>query len=194
VKVCAGQRFDRLVTVSDAGRSADGHRTWLCRCDCGAECVRQSNVLQTKAYSSCGCAARDLHVTHGMRGTPEYSSWQAAKRRCHNSADKDFHRYGARGIRMCDEWRNCFEAFFAYMGPRPAGTSLERKNVDCNYEPGNCVWATPIEQSRNRRTSVYVEFKGTRLHLMEVAESLGITYGAAFMRLKRGQIHGCVRV
>lgn len=186
--VASGQRFGRLVTKSVAGRSNDGHKLWLCACDCGNECTRQSNVLKKIGLVSCGCAARDVQVEHGMHGTPEYSSWRAAKQRCHVETDKDFPRYGGRGIEMCAAWRNSFSAFLEHLGNRPEGTTLERIRTDGNYEPGNCKWATASEQARNRRRSVYVDWNGARTHLCDVGAELGITYGAAFQRLKRGKL------
>jgi hypothetical protein len=189
VIVRAGMRFGRLTTVSLAGRSNDGHRVWLCRCDCGSECTRQSNNLQVRAVVSCGCAFSDVHARHGMRGTPTYSSWQAAKQRCTNPADKDWPNYGGRGIRMCDEWQQSFEAFHKALGDRPEGTTLERQNVNGNYEPGNCVWGTFREQCLNKRNSVYVDWKGQRQHISVAAAELGITLGAAHLRHKRGKLH-----
>lgn len=190
MRVRAGDRFGKLVTIADAGRSADKHRLWLCRCDCGNEVTRQSNVLQTSGTPSCGCAAREVQVKHGYRGTPTYESWRSAIYRCHNKDSKDFPRYGGRGITVCQQWRDSFEDFLADMGDRPDGTTLDRyPNVDGNYEPNNCRWATGSEQARNRRRSVHVDWKGVRTHLADVAAELGITYGAAFMRLKRGKLH-----
>lgn len=183
-------RFGRLVTVADVGRAADGHRLWSCACDCGASCIRQSNNLQVPATASCGCAATEIHSAHGMRYSSTYSSWQAAKRRCESPDNKDYPRYGARGIRMCERWRDSFEAFLADMGERPQGTSLDRWPSNTgNYEPGNCRWATAQEQARNRHNSTWVEWKGVRTHLSDVAASLGITFGAAFNRLQRGKLY-----
>lgn len=188
-RITENQRFGSLVTVRDVGRSADGHRLWLCACDCGTECTRQTNNLRSAGYKSCGCAQRELRSKHGMRNSPEYTSWQAMKARCRNPTDKDYPRYGGRGISICHEWVDSFEAFFADMGRRPSGMTLERIDTNGNYEPGNCEWATPTEQARNRRRSVYVQWKGRRAHLADVAEELGISYGAAFMRLKRGHLN-----
>lgn len=190
MRVTAGMRFGKLMTLADVGRSADKHRVWLCRCDCGNDVMRQSNVLKASGIPSCGCAAREIHVRHGYKGTPTYESWRAAIYRCHNKDSKDFPKYGARGIVVCQQWRDSFESFLEYMGDRPPGTTLDRyPDVNGNYEPGNCRWATDVEQARNRRTSVYVVWNGKRTHLADVAAELGITYGAAFMRLKRGKLH-----
>lgn len=188
--VDVGQKFGRLTVVEICGRSADGHKTWKCVCECGTTCIRQSNNLKSSKLSNCGCALRDLAVKHGMKYSGTYNSWQSAKRRCHTEGDKDFKRYGAVGIQMCSEWRDSFESFFAYMGVRPEGMSLDRfPNTSGNYEPGNCRWATTTEQNRNRRVSTFVDWRGAKTHLSVVASEIGITYGAAFMRLKRGKLH-----
>lgn len=189
MKVRAGDTFGRLTAVRDVGRSNDGHRVWLCKCQCGAECTRQSNNLQAKALVSCGCAQRDLRVKHGGKGTSAYDAWAGAIGRCGNAASKDFHKYGGRGITVCDRWRHSFENFIADMGEKPSGTSLDRIDNNGNYEPGNCRWATATEQVRNRRNSAHVEWGGRSLPLAEVAALIGITYGAAFMRLKRGTLN-----
>lgn len=189
MKIRSGQRIDRLVTVSLAGKSTDGHLKWLCKCDCGNECVRATNSLRSKAFHSCGCFNGEPQTIHGMRNTREYSSWRSAIYRCENSRSKDYKNYGARGIRMCDEWRFSFESFYRSMGLRPLGTTLERKDSNGNYEPGNCEWATPTQQTRTRRNAISVFWKGVDTALSDVAKELGITYGAAFMRLKRGKLH-----
>lgn len=185
----ANQRFGSLLTIKDVGRAADGHRVWLCACDCGVECERQTNNLRSAGFKSCGCAQKELQKKHGMKNSPEYSSWQSMKARCRNPSYKDYPRYGGRGISVCSEWADSFEAFFSDMGQRPAGMTLERIDTNGHYEPGNCEWATPTEQARNRRRSVYVNWKSRRVHLADVANELGITYGAAFMRLKRGKLN-----
>jgi hypothetical protein len=87
---------------------------------------------------------------HGMTGTPEYRAWLGMLARCYNPNVKYYERYGGRGIKVCDEWRNSFENFYAYIGPRPKGTSVNRIDNDKGYEPGNVEWATQQTQVRNR--------------------------------------------
>lgn len=92
--------------------------------------------------------------------------------RCDNPKSKDYENYGGRGITVCARWKN-FEAFLADMGERPAGKTLERREVNGNYEPNNCMWATPAEQSGNKRNTRWVEVAGARVCLAEAARKLG---------------------
>jgi hypothetical protein len=123
-----------------------------------------------------------------MRYTREYSAWVAMIRRCHALRDKDYPRWGGRGIKVCDAWRHSFAAFYEHIGPRPLGTSIDRIDGTRGYEPGNVRWATPLQQARNRRDAIYITFQGERLPIGEVGARLGVTRGAAYMRHKRGQL------
>lgn len=133
-------------------------RTAECRCQCGQIRMIPVHVLKRGLTSHCGCQTGTiisvLATDHGMTGTPEYRSWAHMKERCSNPSCADWHSYGGRGIRVCDEWRNSFEAFYAYLGPRPEGTSIDRIDVDGHYEPGNVRWADKWTQARNKRPRV----------------------------------------
>lgn len=150
-----GQRFGRLVAVRSADRAPDGHRMWLCLCDCGQTCTVAGRNMRSGRTTSCGCfhreRLREQSLTHGMSGTPTYASWASMKSRCSNEKQQSFCRYGARGIRVCARWLSSFANFLEDMGERPAGMTLDRKNPFGNYEPDNCRWATPGEQNRNTR-------------------------------------------
>jgi hypothetical protein len=121
----------------------------------------------------------------------EYKIWNGIKTRCTKKNASEYGRYGGRGIKICDEWLDNFDAFFNHLGPRPSKQhSVDRIDNDKGYEPGNVRWATRTEQQRNRQDSTYVT-DGTRvLHIVDVANELGITKGAAHLRLKRGKLDG----
>lgn len=153
MKDYTGSRFERwtVVSVVSVGRSGS---KWLCRCDCGQERVRYVASLVRGLSQSCGCllieVARARRLKHGKTGTPAHTSWCAMIYRCTATEGHHWHYYGARGITVCERWRE-FENFLADMGERPEGTTLDRINNNGNYEPGNCRWATPKQQIANRR-------------------------------------------
>lgn len=189
-----GERFGLLTALEDAGSDGNGYRRWLCLCDCGEVCTKRSSHLRSSAAPSCGCivnkSRKEALEKHGMARTPEYRAWISCKSRCHNQNHKNFKDYGARGIAVCSRWRNSFDAFYQDMGPRPEGMTLERNDVNGNYSPDNCVWASPKDQARNRRNSVYVDWRGASVPLSVAANDLGISISAAHHRLKRGKLYG----
>jgi hypothetical protein len=156
-----GQRFGRLFILKRAGSTPRGGSLWLCRCDCGKRRKVWSVALRQGLTRSCGCLAKDLFLRrvtkHGMSGTREHCSWLSMIQRCTYSEGISWQNYGGRGIRICQRWqgKHGFENFYTDMGPRPEGTSLDRIDVDGNYAPGNCRWATAEVQANNRRTSVH---------------------------------------
>jgi hypothetical protein len=145
-----GNRYNKLTVI---GRATRGRRTlWLCRCDCGGERAVTGGQLRQGAVRSCGCT-RTAPRTHGMARTRIYNIWHAMLRRCRNPNVADYPNYGGRGIRVCDRWQR-FENFYADMGDRPEGKSLDRIDNNGNYEPGNVKWSDAKEQKANQRTSV----------------------------------------
>jgi hypothetical protein len=145
-----GQRFGRWVVIAYAGGSK-----WLCVCDCGTVVVVWGHALRTGDSKSCGCLRDELisarSKTHGMTQSREFQTWASMLQRCANPNHPGYAYYGGRGISVCEEWRCSFLAFFADMGERPPGCTLDRIDVNGNYEPGNCRWATAFVQTHNRR-------------------------------------------
>lgn len=119
------------------------------------------------------------------RHSSEWQSWRSMRDRCLNPSGRNYPAYGGRGITVCERWQS-LDAFKADMGPRPAGTTLDRIDTLGNYEPGNCRWATPLEQSRNRRTVRQVELRGETLPLPTLADRFGLTVRALRQRLDSG--------
>jgi len=179
-------------------RAKDKHKLWLCECNCGgADLYIASRVRRGRVTMCRICAAKSAGLknkTHGMRNSSEYRIWGGIKTRCTNKNSPDYDRYGGRGVTMCDEWLGNFEAFLNHLGPRPSKQhSIDRIDNDKGYEPGNVRWATTKEQARNRRNSTYVTDGMRVLHIIDVANELGITRGAAHLRLKRGKLNGFTR-
>jgi len=175
-------------------READWARKVLCRCSCGVERLVSSKNLRSGRSTSCGCLTREnaraALLTHGETAgignaqSREYRALAAAKTRCGNPSYRAFHRYGGRGIVVCERWRSNFSAFLEDMGRCPPGMSLERIDCNGNYEPSNCRWATPTEQNRNRCNSLIVTFRGAVMHVNDAAAAMGIS-GSRLYRLIR---------
>lgn len=141
------------------------------------------NTFKTKLYNvksgntkSCGCARKNINIKHGGRYKQEYGIWLAIKKRCLSQNCKDYHYYGGRGIKICEQWIDNFAQFYLDMGPRPSNQhELERRENDGNYEPSNCYWATKKEQKNNTRHNRFITYKDRTLTLAQWAEELGTT-------------------
>jgi hypothetical protein len=174
-----GRRSGRLTAVRLVQYGARSR--WLCRCDCGGTCELVPYYLKTQHIKSCGC----IHERHGMIRTPEYACWSGLRQRCENPKSLSYHNYGGRGIKVCPQWKK-FGQFLADMGRRPSPLhSLDRKDVNGDYEPRNCRWATQREQSSNRRNLTLVTFNARTQCLQHWADELGICTATLIYRLRR---------
>jgi hypothetical protein len=183
-----GQRFERLLVISAAGKNKSKKLLWLCRCDCGVERIVAGNNLRSGDTRSCGCLNRQLAAerltTHGGRKTLEYSSWTKAKQRCTNPNAINFHHYGERGIKFL---LDNFEEFLAHIGPKPGKEySLDRIDNSGNYEYGNVRWATQKNQCRNKRNNRYLTYQNETLCVTDWAERLGLNRTTIRKRLRFG--------
>lgn len=191
----AGQRFGRLIAISrHPENDVRGNVRWICKCDpenCGNEVVVLALSLKSGNTSSCGCLKSDVRrqamTKHGLRYTPEYRVWKAIKYRCYSDKSDSYSYYGDRGITMCDEWKDDFEAFYRDMGPKPTPQhSIDRKDNDKGYSKDNCRWATQAEQQINKRNSVFYYRDGVCRTITGWCRELGLNYERVYKRIRRG--------
>ena len=188
-----GQQYGFLSVVNFAGISTGSRpeRLWLCKCKCGAEITVRQNNLRSNHTKSCGCHMKQtsaiINRKHGYTKTPTYIAWANMKGRCLNKNNKNYLNYGDRGITVCAKWLNSFQAFIDDMGEKPGkGYSIERIDVNGNYEPSNCKWATTAEQNRNYRRNIYIEYNGRTQCLKDWATELGMCPSVLRYRIKAG--------
>ena len=177
-----GKRYGRLL-VTGFSHKVGRLYYYNCLCDCGKEVVKSSTYLfhpQTFPHQSCGCWHREVNIkasqTHKMSKTPTYKTWCEIKHRCYNQNCSQYKNYGARGIRMCDRWFYSYENFLEDMGERPEGMSIDRIDVNGNYEPSNCRWADSETQCNNRRNNIYIEYNGETKTLKQWCDIFEMDY------------------
>lgn len=150
------------------------HRYLECRCDCGkVRTLFLPNVMRGVS-TGCGCIKIGRR-THGRTESTEYEIWAGIKKRCLNPKAASYPNYGGRGVTVCDEWRDSFEAFLRDMGPRPSRNhTIERVNNDDGYSKANCVWATSIAQANNKRTTRWLTWNGHTRTMADWAREVGL--------------------
>lgn len=187
-----GQRFERLIVIERSGVSGSGKAQWLCKCDCGNETIATTDSLKRSKVTSCGCRHKEIvstvNTTHGMTNTRLHTIWAGMKNRCTNSKDYNYRNYGARGIKVCNEWSNSFLSFYnwALNNGYSGNLTIDRINNNGNYEPSNCKWSTDKEQSNNKRTNLYITYNGITQTAKQWSEELGINYNTIRTRYHKG--------
>lgn len=183
----AGQRFSRLIVVSDGGRDKKKNILWLCVCDCGGRALAHAYDLRAGKIKSCGCLGREGKPrTHGLTHTPIYNVWATMVQRCTNPKERAWGRYGGRGITADAKWLT-FEGFYADMGASyKPGLTLDRIDNDGGYTASNCVWRTYSEQSRNKSSTVLIEIDGAMYVQVDAAKLLGVSCASIITWRKKG--------
>lgn len=192
-----GQRFGRLTVIEVAGRDKSKNVTWTCQCDCGAEVVVSGINLRVGDTKSCGCLHREKikeqMSTHGYSKTRLYKVWAGIKSRCYNPNCDNYKYYGAKGITMCDDWKDNFESFrkwsFDNGYDESAGSqecTIDRIDNSMPYSPENCRWTDHVIQCNNQSKNKIFEYDGRALTMAEWAREFDIKYTTLRARIRRG--------
>lgn len=184
-----GQVFEKLTVIEYVGYDPETRAVmWKCKCECGKEIITRKSHLKRGNSKSCGCLTRraDLNLKHGLYKHPIYNRWENMRRRCNNPNDTAYENYGGRGIKVCKEWNNSFEAFHRDMAATyKEGLTLERKDVNGDYSPENCVWATMMEQGNNKRTTRFITVFGEKMSMSEACRKYDINWNTLDHRLNK---------
>lgn len=181
-----GERFGRLFVLQRNGYNKHSQLLWLCECDCGNTKSVLGCVLVRGDTQSCGCLHKEITASinykHGKAQTQIYAIWRAMMQRCYDKNLDCYDRYGGRGINVCARWQD-FESFYADMGEKPKGMSLERKDVNGDYSPENVVWADVKTQANNRRSNVVLEHDGRKQTMQQWCDELGLKIATVWARI-----------
>lgn len=196
IKNIQGQKFGRLTVVSLYGKDKNGKALWKCKCDCGKEHITSASSLQNGNTKSCGCLKNEviskLNRKDGRTKERLYKIWLGMFSRCYNKNLDKYKIYGMRGIKVCDEWRDYknFRSWALSNGYIENSTqkecSIDRIDVNGNYCPENCRWATAKEQSNNTRFNVFWEFNGKKKTVAQWADELNVNAESLYRRKYRG--------
>lgn len=180
--------FGRLRVIG-LSHFSHGGAMWICQCSCGNKKVVRGSHLTAGDIKSCGCLRKEVlnKTTHGSSYSRLYNIWASIKKRCENKNNKDFYRYGGRGIKLFSNWHQ-FESFrdWALTNGYNDNLTIDRIDTNKNYEPSNCRWVTAKDQAQNRRSNKFITFNGKTLCLSEWGRQLGINPNVIGQRLKRG--------
>lgn len=180
-----GKKFGKLLVLEETNQRKNGSKMYKCQCDCGNIIyVRRGNLISKSGTRSC-CCSKVGHITHGKRNTRLYRIWLNMKTRCYNKNRNQYNDWGGRGIVVCDEWLNDFMNFYnwAINNGYSDNLSIDRVDVNGNYEPSNCRWAARKQQANNTRQNVYLTYNGKTQTMMQWADELGVSYST--MQRKR---------
>lgn len=186
------KKFCRLTVIERAENNKHNRAQWKCICDCGNTIIVSGNALLKGNTKSCGCLTAEAirkskNKKHGMSNTRIFHCWSAMKDRCNNPNNKAYKNYGGRGITICPEWME-FQPFYDWSMANGYADNLtiDRINVNGNYEPSNCQWITKKEQNNNKRNNHLIEYNGETKTIAQWAEIAGLKRRVLTQRISSG--------
>lgn len=189
VEVTPNERHGLLTILEEVEPSKSGKRRVLCKCDCGKTKIVDLKHLRCEEIKSCGCMKKG-NLKHGFGDYHNklYKTWRGMRERCNSPYCRIYGRYGGRGIRVCPEWDNDFLAFreWALNNGYSDDLTIDRIDVNGNYEPSNCRWTTNKQQANNRRTNILITYNGETHTISEWSDITGIKYWNIIQRYRRG--------
>lgn len=189
-----GKQYGRLTAIKHIGKDKHNNAMWKCKCSCGNTIIVRGATLRNGKANSCGCLHKEMtkdlaknNITHNMSNTRLYRVWQNIKSRCYYKQNNRYENYGGRGIKVCDEWKNDFKSFYewAVTNGYKDTLTIDRINVNGDYEPNNCRWSTLIQQGRNKRNNKTYTINGETRCLSEWCELLNLNYNTVSTRIHR---------
>lgn len=188
-----GQKFGHLTAIERVGTNSDGKATWKCVCDCGNECVAIGKELRNGERKTCGCksfpTAKKPISKAGNKKKRLKSIWRCMQTRCYNKNHKSYKNYGNRGIKICDEWlgENGLDNFreWAMKNGYENDLTIDRIDVNGDYEPNNCRWVDYTEQNNNRRSCITLLYNGEEVTIKELSEIIGTSTTTIFKAYKQ---------
>lgn len=192
-----GLKFGKLTVLSELKeRNNHGKVLFCCKCDCGNEVTIIGSKLKSGWSKSCSCLQKEkaklskpANKIHGLTRTSIYTTYHSMIARCNNKNNASYPDYGGRGIKVCERWMESFENFNSDMGEKPTTEhSIDRIDVNGNYEPSNCRWATRIEQENNKRNNAIIFYKGKNYTIAQLSKILNINYSTLWNRTIRKNI------
>lgn len=191
-----GEKFGRLTVTGLSDKKGGRKRYWICECDCGNTVLVRSDNLRSKTTMSCGCFKKEQdkinlaknHKGYNSQQSRLYHIWQGMRRRCENTSCAEYPEWGGRGITVCDEWSKDYKPFMNWSASNGYRDflSIDRIDVNGNYEPSNCRWVTAKVQANNRRSNINVEYNGEIHNLSQWGVFLGIKQGTLYERYRKG--------
>lgn len=189
-----GKQYGRLTVIKYIGKDKYNNAMWKCKCSCGNTITIRGATLRNGKARSCGCLHKETckqlaknNITHNMSNTRLYRAWQGMKSRCYCKQNNRYQYYGEHGIKVCDEWKNDFQTFYNWSMKHgyKENLTIDRIDVNGNYEPNNCRWITNGEQQRNKRNNKMYTINGETHCLSEWCEKLKLNYNTVSTRIHR---------